>query len=302
MHAVVAARGDRPFTDMTDLASRVDAKSLNKMQIENLVRAGAFDSISTNRAQLFAGAELVLRRAQADAEQKESGQIGLFGGSRPQPIRFPDLPDWPPMERLGFEAEAVGFHLTAHPLDMYAVLLKRIGATGSGQLEALAASGAARVKLAGCVIARKERPTRTGSKMAWVRLSDAAGSYEVTFFSEALARCADLLREGAPILVTADLKQDGESLRITASNAVSLEQASAEAGAGMRIWLNATAAVPHIRSILERESKGRGQVVLLPRLEGEQDVEIALPGRFNVTPMLAQALKMVPGVERVEEV
>jgi DNA polymerase III subunit alpha len=302
MHAVVAARGDRPFTDMTDFASRVDAKSLNKMQIENLVRAGAFDSLSANRAQLFAGAELVLRRAQADAEQKESGQIGLFGGSRPQPIRFPDMPDWPPMERLGFEAEAVGFHLTAHPLDMYAVLLKRIGATGSGQLEALAASGAARVKLAGCVIARKERPTRTGSKMAWVRLSDAAGSYEVTFFSEALARCADLLREGAPILVTADLKQDGESLRITASNAVSLEQASAEAGAGMRIWLNATAAVPHIRGILERESKGRGRVVLLPRLEGEQDVEIALPGGFNVTPMLAQALKMVPGVERVEEV
>ena len=302
MQVLVAKRGDRPFTDMTDFAARVDPKSLNKMQIENLVRAGAFDSLSTNRAQLFTGAELVLRRAQADAEQKESGQIGLFGGSRPQPIRFPDMPDWPPMERLGFEAEAVGFHLTAHPLDMYAVLLKRIGATGSGQLEALAASGATRVKLAGCVIARKERPTRTGSKMAWVRLSDAAGSYEVTFFSEALARCGDLLREGAPILVTADLKQDGESLRITASNAVSLEQASAEAGAGMRIWLNASAAVPHIRAILAKESKGRGQVVLLPRLEGSQDVEITLPGRFNVTPVLAEALKTVPGVEKVEEV
>ncbi|MEJ1975411.1 MAG: DNA polymerase III subunit alpha [Acetobacteraceae bacterium] len=302
MQALVAARGDRPFADMTDLASRVDPKQLNKMQIENLVRAGAFDRFSVNRAQLFGGAELVLRRAQADAEQKESGQIGLFGGSRPEPIRFPDMPDWPPLERLGFEAEAIGFHLTAHPLDMYAALLKRIGATGSSQLELLASSGATRVKLAGCVIARKERPTRTGSKMAWVRLSDAAGSYEVTFFSEALARCGELLREGAPILVTADLKQEGESLRITASTAVSLEQASAEAGAGMRVWLGETAAVPHIRAILERESKGRGRVVLLPRLNGSQDVEIALPGGFNVTPMLAQALKMVPGVERVEEV
>ncbi len=138
--------------------------------------------------------------------------------------------------------------------------------------------------------------------MAWVRLSDSAGSYEVTFFSETLGRCGDLLREGAPILVTVDLKQEGESLRITASNAVSLEQAAAEAGAGMRIWLNATAAVPHIRTILERGSKGRGRVVLVPRLDGAQDVEIALPGGFHVTPVLAETLKTVPGVEKVEEV
>ncbi len=302
MQALVAARGDRRFRDVTDLASRVDPRQLNKMQIENLVRAGAMDGLVANRAQLFAGAELVLRRAQADAEQAESGQIGLFGGAAPQPIRLPDLPDWPPLERLGFEAEAIGFHLTAHPLDMYAALLRRLGAVGSGTLEALAAAGTTRVKLAGCVIARKERPTRSGSKMAWVRLSDAAGSYEVTFFSEALAAAGELLRDGAPILVTADLKQEGELLRITASSAMSLEQAAAEAGAGIRIWLGQTASVPHIRTILERERRGKGKVVLLPQLGDSQDVEIELPGGFNVTPRLAQALKAVPGVERVEEV
>ena len=302
MQSLVAARGQRPFRDATDLASRVDPRQLNRMQIENLVRAGACDTIAPNRAQLFAGAELVLRRAQADAEQKESGQIGLFGGAAPQPIRLPDTPDWPPLERLGFEAEAIGFHLTAHPLDMYSALLTRLGAIGSSTLEQAAALGVTRVKLAGCVIGRKERPTRTGSKMAWVRLSDAAGSYEVTFFSEALAACGELLRDGAPILVTADLKQDGEALRITASGAVSLEQAAAEAGAGVRIWLQESAAVPHIRTILDRERRGRGRVVLLPRVGEGQDVEIELPGGFNVTPKLAQALKLVPGVERVEEV
>ncbi len=302
MRALVAARGSKPFRDPTDFAARVDPRQINKMQIENLVKAGAFDGISANRAQLFAGAELVLRRAQADAEQRDSGQIGLFGGAAPEPIRLPATPDWPPLERLGFEAEAIGFHLTAHPLDMYANLLRRMGATGSGSLEALAATGATRVKLAGCVIGRKERPTRSGSKMAWVRLSDGAGSFEVTFFSEALAAHGELMREGAAVLVTADLKLEGEALRITASSAVALEQAAAEAGAGMRIWLSQSAAVPHIRAILERERRGRGRVVLLPRLDDSQDVEVELPGGFNVTPKLAQALKLIPGVERVEEV
>jgi DNA polymerase-3 subunit alpha len=301
MRSLVAARGDRPFRDVTDLASRIDPREMNKMALENLVRAGALDAIAPNRAQVFAAAETVLRRAQADAEQKESGQIGLFMGGAPEPIRLPPVPDWPQLERLGFEAEAIGFHLTGHPLDMYSALLTRLGAVTSSRLETMAAAGQTRVKLAGCVIGRKERPTRTGSKMAWVRLSDPAGSYEVTFFSEALAAHGDLLRDGAPILVTADLKQEGEALRITAASAMSLEQAAAEAGASIRIWLSQTAAIPHIRAILERERKGRGRVTLLPRVGETQDVEITLPGGFNVTPMLAQALKLVTGVERVEE-
>ncbi len=60
------------------------------MQIENLVRGGAFDQLENNRARLFAGAETILRRAQADQEEKESGQIGLFGGiaSKPEPLRL----------------------------------------------------------------------------------------------------------------------------------------------------------------------------------------------------------------------
>ena len=57
-----------------------------------------------------------------------------------------------------------------------------------------------------------------------------------------------------------------------------------------------------ISALLRREGAGRGQVILVPRLEEARSVEIALPGGFNVTPRLAQALKIVPGVERVEEI
>ncbi len=89
-------------------AARVDPKSLNKMQIENLVRAGAFDGLSANRGQMFAGAELVLAPRAGRCGAEESGQIGLFGGSRPEPLRFPDTTDWPPMERLGYERRPSG--------------------------------------------------------------------------------------------------------------------------------------------------------------------------------------------------
>ena len=304
MQALVEARGDRPFTDLADLAARVDPRQLNRMQIENLTRAGAFDSLEPNRARLFVAAEAILRRAQATAEEKDSGQIALFGassGSSRETLRLPDVPDWPPMDRLHFEAEAIGFHLTAHPLDVYAKALRRMGTTPCAQVEAVALAGVTRVRLAGSVVAQKERVTRTGNRMAWVRITDASGSCEVTLFAEVLGRSRDVLGNGFNVLIVADLRQDGEALRITASEVSSLDQAAAGAGAAIRIWLRETAAVPHIRDLLGREGTGKGRVILVPRLDSTQSVEIALPGGFNVTPRLAQAMKMLPGVEQVEE-
>ena len=300
MQAVVAARGETSFADIADFAARVDPRHLNRMQLENLVRAGAFDRLEPNRARLFAAAETLLRRAQAEAAEKGAGQIGLFGDAMGNGIELPALPDWPPMERLAFEAEAIGLHLSAHPLDVYAPLLKRLGVVPSNRIEARAASGAARLRLAGTVIGIKERTTRTGTRMAWVRLSDAGGSFEVTVFSEVLARTRGLIEVGANLLATVDARLEGETLRITAQEIAGLDQAAASAGEGLRVWLDRVEAVGPVKTLLAHEAGGRGRVLLLPLLEGAREVEIALPGGFRVTPRLAQALKVVPGVERVE--
>ena len=307
MQSLEAVRGGRSFADIGDFAARVDARHVNKMQLENLARAGVFDAIEPNRARLFAGAETILRRAQARAEEASSGQIALFGGTgRPEAIRLPDVADWPDMERLGYEAEAVGFHLTAHPLDAFVTLLRRLGVVSASALQSCAERGGARVKIAGCVAGSKERTTKTGSRMAWITLSDTTGSCEITVFSEVLGRAREYMAAGTPLLVTADLKMEGEMLRVTAQDVTSLERASLEAGSGMRIWLKRTEAVPHIRTLLEREGRGRGRVTLMPMLEagsaGEQEIEVALPGGFAVTARLRQALKTISGVERVDEI
>jgi DNA polymerase-3 subunit alpha len=301
MAQIAEARGDRKFTDLADFASRIDAKSATRGHLETLAKAGAFDSIVPNRAQVFALAETLSRRAQSQAEEQESGQTGLFGSTGPEPIRLPDIPDWPQTDRLIFEAEAIGFHISAHPLDMYATALKRLAVVPSSAIERWAQAGA-RIKLAGTVTAKKERTTRTGSRMMWVTLSDMAGSYEVTFFSEILLRNRELLSEGAALLVTADVKIENEALRITAQDVALLDEAASKAGASLRIWLDRTEALPHIRALLEREGKGRGRVTLVPKMGLERTVDVILPGAFNISPKLAQAMKMVPGVEMVEDV
>jgi DNA polymerase-3 subunit alpha len=303
MQAVEVARGATSFADLADFAQRVEPRQLNKMQIENLAKAGAFDSLDANRARVFGAAETMLRRAQAQAEEAASGQIGLFGGGarHSTTLRIADVADWPGIERLGLEADAIGFHLTGHPLDAYAPLLRRLGTVKANALETAGQAGIGRVKIAGCIIDRKERPTRTGTKMAWVRLSDSSGACEVTFFSEVLSRTRDVLVAGQAVLVTADLRMEGEMLRVTAQDAVSLDKAAAEDKGEMRIWIDRPAAIETIRGLLNREKGGRGRIVLLPCLDETQDVEVALPEAYMVTPRLAQALKLVSGVARVEE-
>ena len=304
MRDLVAARGDEPFASLAEFAARVDPRLLNKMQLENLARAGAFEPLDKNRARVMAGAETILRRAQASAEERSSGQIGLFGADsqRHEPLRLPDVPDWPLLERLAHESEAVGFHLSAHPLDTYRRALQRLGVTPSAQIAERARAGSARLKLAGTVVNAKERTTKTGSRMAWVRLSDTQGSYEVTCFSEVLNRSRELLAEGTAVLVTAEARMEGEALRLTANDVESLEKAASGVGGGIRLWLDEIAAVDPIRAILAREGRGRGRVVLVPRTGPGQEVEVALPGGFNIGPRVLQAMKVLPGVSAVEEI
>ena len=297
MRGLVRAR-ETDFASMADFAERVDPRHINKMQLENLAKAGAFDSLHSSRATLVAGAETLLRRAQATAEERGSNQVSLFGTVEQGPpmLRLPEAPEWPVLDRLAFEAEAIGFHLSAHPLDEYRKALKTLGVIPSATLGDAARAGTRRVKLAGTVTSRKERNTKSGSRMAWVSMSDQSGSYEVTCFSEVLNRSRDLLEDGQALVITAEVKLENDALRLTAMEVESLDRAAAGVALMLRLEFDTADAVGHIRAVLERDGKGRGKVLLVPRLGQGQDIEVELPGGWNVSPRMIQAMKVLPGV------
>jgi len=290
-----------PFASLSDFCARVEPRLINKLQIENLAKAGAFDTLEKNRARLVTGAEALLRAAQEAAERRANPTRDMFGAeAAPPPLRLPEAPDWPMLERLAFEAEAVGFHLSAHPLDTYRKALGKLGVVSSARIAA-AARGTGRLKLAGTVVAVKQGRTKSGNKMAWVRLSDAEGSFEATFFSETLARADGMLAEGTALLVTAEVRLEGETVRITAQDAEPLDRAAASLAQGLKLWFTEPAALPPLRDLLAREGRGRGRVILVPMTGPGQEVEIRLPGVFNVSPRLMQAMKVLPGVAEVRE-
>ena len=95
---------------------------------------------------------------------------------------------------------------------------------------------------------------------------------------------------------------ESEALRLTANDIEALESAAQDVGQGIRLWLESTAAVEPIRALLAREGRGKGRVVMVARTGQGQEVELALPGGFTVSPRLMQAMKVLPGVPEVEAV
>ncbi|MDP9086128.1 MAG: DNA polymerase III subunit alpha, partial [Pseudomonadota bacterium] len=127
MEALVAEReANGPFTSLDNFAERIDPRLLNRRQLESLAGAGAFDSLNSDRAVVFAGTETILAHAASAAQQRTSGQGGLFGGpsqSGVAPIRLPKDARWTLAERMANERDSFGFYFSAHPVDTQRHLL-----------------------------------------------------------------------------------------------------------------------------------------------------------------------------------
>ena len=176
------------FKSISDFARRVDPKLVNKRAFENLVRAGAFDSLNKNRRQLVENSDRILGGAQAAARERESGQVSLFGGgdAEAEELRLTAVADWPAHERLSEEFSAMGFYLSGHPLDAYGAALKRLGVTTYASLLEDRRAGF-KAKLAGTMIKKSERRGRNDQMYAFVSFSDPTGMFEVMLFPEVLA-------------------------------------------------------------------------------------------------------------------
>ena len=300
-HVVEMREEGGPFKSISDFARRVDPKLVNKRAFESLVRAGAFDALSPNRKQLVESSDAVLSDAARTARERETGQVSLFGeaAASTEELRLAPVDDWLAHERLGEEFSAIGFYLSGHPLDNYRTSLTRLQALSYGQIqEDRRANFVASV--AGTIIRKSERRGRNDQNYAFVSFSDPTGMFEVMFFPEVLAASRPLLEAGKSILLKLNAGWEGDELKLRAISASDLDKAAADAGEGMKIFLEDTRPLGAIASQLRQPGKGM-VTLIVPGSEG-REVEIKLPQRLQVNVALKNAIKSMPGVAAVETV
>jgi DNA polymerase-3 subunit alpha len=294
---IVSARGDRPFADLADFAARVDPRIINRRTLETLVNAGAFDDIVPRREQAFAAIDAVIGTAQRLSTDKSDGIVDMFLADTPEPIMLTqNIEAWSLTERLERERSAIGFHVSAHPLDAYTSHFERLKVTPWAEFEhAIKERGATAGRLAGTVSARSDRRTKKGTPMLSMTLSDPSGSYDVIGFSEQVQQYGPILTVGKSFIlaVEADDRPDGIGLRLISASPI--EKEAERLGKRLTVFAGSERCLGPIRSQLKSGGEGNVSFIVI-RDGGQREYEIELPGSFRLTPELAGGIKSLDGV------
>ncbi len=307
MKALVAERERGGlYKDISDFVHRIDIKHTNRKQLEQLVKSGAFDCLDKNRKRLFVNIDNIIQHISSSTELKTSNQSSLFGSEEMQAqIKLKDEPDWVELEKLQHEAEAVGFYLSAHPLDSYRDGMEKLGVKSCSEVfRHIQVGDVIRAKLAGCVNSFKKKISQKGSHFAFLELSDASGAFEGILFSETLQRCEDIINSGLPLLanVTIEKQTEDTNPRVMISHIETLDRAIANVASAIVISINNMVAVKPVKEVLSRDKKGSNAIYIKPDND-EWDITIKLSGGYAFTSgNIISQLKAIPGVSAVKEI
>jgi len=309
---VEARQKGGPFRSIQDFCGRVEYKAINKKALESLIRGGAFDSISPNRAWLVSQLDAALGSAASVARDKERGQGTLFGleevvrpaGQAAGEKAPQDFADWPPRDKLAAEKELLGFYVTGHPADEFEADLRAFRTANLGEPEEMQTGTA--VRMAGVVTAVEVRLTQRDKRpYARTMLEDKTGRMEVMIFPDLYRESGAFLKVGTPLVVGGSVDTDAEErVRLRTSECVTLDTAVAK-------WVTHIQLVP-TREQLAGEAMAKvreivavqaGEVPL--RLEVEADgkkVLLEAGSQMRVRPNLAVVgkLRALLGAERVK--
>jgi len=300
-----SARG--PYKNLPDFAERLDSKAMNRRQFEQLICAGAFDCLHDNRAQLSAGAESILRYAQSLQEERNIGQVSLFGGDDGGAggLGMPDLPvvaPWDPLEKLAREFGAVGFYLSAHPLDSRGAQFERMKIVPLRHVEEdIRNKHMARYQMAGVLLKKQEKMSQKGSKYAFLQLSDPTGIFEITIFSETLSIAREILVPGNALLLTVEAEVKEDQIRYTCGKIQLLEQVLESKINEIQIHLTGVNGIEKIKQFLDIEGRGRSKITFFAHLEDGRQAEIELSGGWSLSAQARNIIRAEKGVLEIAE-
>ena len=214
------------FKSISDFINRVNPKNINKLQLEGLVKAGAFDSIFKNRKALFDNIPNIIQSSKNIYQNKANNQSSLFSEDTQKVsylIQDKNSSNWSNDETLSKEFESVGFYISNHPLKNYEDALKQYKVKTFKDFENSIENDCL---IAGTIMSIKEKKTSKGTNFAIIKFSDLSKVYELFLFSEILESNRKVLAEGRSFILTVikdKENQDNRFRRISVRKIVNLE-------------------------------------------------------------------------------
>lgn len=290
--AIVEERKENgPYQDIYDFCQRLALKDINKRTVENLIKAGAFDSLGFTRKQLIHIYMDVMDKVASDKKSDISGQLSFFDIAEEETraafmIRVPDVGEFDQEVLLEFEKEVLGIYLSGHPLDAYSEILKKN--TTARTIDFLRdeegrviVHDQSMATIGGIIAKVTNKSARNGKPMAFLTLEDLFGTVEVIVFPADYVLNRPLIVEGKRVLikgkVTIDSDADG---KLIAERIIDLEET------GKELWIqfqNRADYEKHERYInsLNTVDELRGQTPIRLYLKEEKQIR-KMPASYNI--------------------
>ena len=236
-----SARGE--FTNLKDFITRVAEKDVNKRVMENLIKAGALDSLGGTRKQFMSVYVQIMDRLVKEKKSNLEGQISLFDIAEDSQkeefeIRLPDVGEYPKEMLLGFEKEVLGIYVSGHPLESDQELWQRYITHTTNDFALDEETGIVRVEdqtvvvVGGMIADRTIKYTKNDKVMAFLNLEDLVGNMEIVVFPRDYEQYGSLLTEEARVFIRGRVNvEEDKDGKLLCEQVVSFEEAAKAGGA-----------------------------------------------------------------------
>jgi DNA polymerase-3 subunit alpha len=213
IEAIVQQREKKgPFKSLFDLTSRVEPELVNKMVLEQLISAGAFEGLGPSRSALHAAVKDAIEEGKRVHAERRAGQLSLFAADSAPTVQesWPDVPPWSDSETLSREKKSLGFYLSGHPLERIETEIEPLRTHLISQLTTK--QDQKMVTLATMVSKIRKVKTRRGETMAVLTVEDRSGSIEAVVFPKTFKTSSEFLEMDQVLIIqgTAEISDDQE--------------------------------------------------------------------------------------------
>ena len=225
VESIIEAREkDGPFTSLSDFLERVDGRTVNARACESLIKCGALDDLGANRPQMLEALPQAMSNAAMVREDRQSGQISLFGQSEPvHEVAYKPLPDASAREKIDWERQLLGFYVSGHPLDRFKNEMKQCVPLSELEGEGRVTLDGKLITVGGIINHVKGMVTKKGAPMGYITMEDFTGEIEVVVFPSAWEKYRELLRNDAAILLSGRVQANERTVHILAERIALLD-------------------------------------------------------------------------------
>ncbi len=189
------------FKSINDFINRINPKDINKLQLEGLAKAGAFDNLNSNRKAIFNSIPNIISKSKNIFDNKSVNQIDLFSNDENiQDDIVSNIDDWKFEERLSKEFESVGFFISNHPLNQFIEIFDDYKIIDYSKF--ISNEEIKNANISATLLKLQERKTAKGNSYAVLKLTDLGSVFELFVFSDILEMNREILKEGNSLILT----------------------------------------------------------------------------------------------------